>query len=213
MGNEAMPSNLAFNINFSFQAETTNSNVHHTTEEPKQTNPASHLNDLSIINNNNRPDNKIESRNTPVLNVNDSNPNKTKQLTTNDSSKKQNIYCSYGQSCKYKETTCKKIHKLKILCPNEEYCRKSNVPCIYMHLCKKGSQCDRKETCFYYHPMDEKKASDLPLSKQKIVSPKIDLDDLKVQGLKELCKQHNLDTYKCSVREDYVRLLRKSGVK
>lgn len=43
--------------------------------------------------------------------------------------------------------------------------------------------------------------------KEKKQFNKNELDNLKIQGLKDLCKHHNLTTTKCKVRNDYVNLL------
>jgi hypothetical protein len=43
--------------------------------------------------------------------------------------------------------------------------------------------------------------------KEKKQFNKNELDNLKIQGLKDLCKHYNLTTTKCKVRNDYVNLL------
>ena len=49
-----------------------------------------------------------------------------------------------------------------------------------------------------------------PAPKRQIT--RINLDGYKVSGLKDLCRQYNVSTSNCSVREDYVAALKKKGI-
>jgi len=70
--------------------------------------------------------------------------NKTEPIFIDDPTKKQNLCCPYGELCEYKNSTCKKIHKSKVLCPNTVVesidDNKQNVYCLF------GQRCEYKNT-------------------------------------------------------------------
>jgi len=52
-----------------------------------------------------------------------------------------------------------------------------------------------------------------PIIQQKAKIENMCLDNYKVQGLKDLCNEHKLNTSKCKNRNDYVSLLLHNGIK
>lgn len=135
-----------------------------------------------------------------ILSVNTEQKNESTMnniTTDNKKAKWEDIYCKYGQKCKYMKNECKKIHVVNELCPNDKHCRKMEELCAYKHTCKKGILCDNKERCYYYHP---------PIKEE------IDYKNFTIQGLNELCKNRNINTDKCTLRQDYIKVLSKRKI-
>ena len=143
-------------------------------------------------------------------------------------SQTNHIYCVYGPACSHKDTTCKKEHDKELImendpmCSFELRCKHINTSCIRYHTIPelirnlkqnnisntKKSESEQAQSNNF--EINELKKLIMNLKQDNCMSyQKIQLDNLKVGGLKELCYYYHLDTSECHYREDYVKLLRK----